>query len=213
MALIAIRTVVDIALHTLMLLVGLPLGMANRAREDRVVRWVRVAVAAGVGAAVLHGEPGVIEGGVQPRLRVMAGLASRGEAYRFVIWVCGVVVVLLVARIAIRGKVLIVVVHMALVAWHAYVSAGERPSVRTVVEFPVGPRHRVMTHLAGLRESDSLVWRIVSLVVVVQMAGHARRVGQFVVVVHVALCALQSRVRAGQRPSCLAVIERRSRPR
>ena len=56
-----------------------------------------------------------------------------------------------------------------------------------MIELAIGPEDGVMTHLAGLRESCRLMGRIVRLVVVVQMAGHASRIGQFVVVVHVAL--------------------------
>lgn len=44
------------------------------------------------------------------------------------------------------------------------------------------------------------------------MTGHASRVGQFVVVVHVALRARQGGMRAGQRPSGFAVVELRPRP-
>jgi len=206
-ALIAILTVVDIATHALVLLIGLRLAVTNRARKDRVVRWVRVAVAAGFGPAVLYGEPSVVKLGVRPHLRVMAGLASGREPRRLVVRVRGVVVVLLVTRITIRGSVLIVVVHVALVARHLDVGAGKRPTRRGVIELAIGPNHRVMTHFAGLGESGSLVRRIVGLVVVGQMAGHACRVLQFVVVVHVALRALQRLVRARQRPSGLAVIE------
>src|SRR5690242_1589551 len=101
MALIAVRAVVDIAVHTLMVLIGLSLGMTNRAREDRIVRRVGVAVVASFGAAMIHGEPGVVEGGVRPDLGVMAQRASSGEAGRLMVRVGGVVVVLLVTRVAI----------------------------------------------------------------------------------------------------------------
>ena len=123
MALIAVGAVIDIAAHTLMLLVGLPLGVTNRAGKDCVVRRVRVAVATGFGAPMLHGEPGVVKCGVQPSLGVMAGLASGREPSRFVVGVGGVVVVLLVTGITVRRKVLVVVVHMTLAAGHLRVRA------------------------------------------------------------------------------------------
>jgi len=66
MALIAVLAVVDIATHALMLLVGLRFPVANRARKYRVIRWIRVAVAARACAPVLHGEPGVVEHSSQP---------------------------------------------------------------------------------------------------------------------------------------------------
>jgi hypothetical protein len=67
------------------------------------------------------------------------------------------------------------------------VCAGQGPTRRAVIELAIRPKHCVMTHLAGLRESCRLMGRIVGVVVVVQMAGHAGRVRQFVVVVNVTL--------------------------
>lgn len=66
MALIAILAVVDVARHTLVVLVGLSLRVANRAGKYRVVRWIRVAVAARTCPPVLHGEPGMVEHGSLP---------------------------------------------------------------------------------------------------------------------------------------------------
>jgi len=91
--------------------------------------------------------------------------------------------------------------------------AGKRPTGSAVIEFAIRPGDGVVTHFAGLREPCRLMRRIVGLVVVVQVASHASRIRQLVVVVHVALRTLQRFVRAGQRPSGLAVIELRSRPR
>jgi len=101
MALIAILTVVNIVLHALMLLVGLRLGVTDRAREHRVIRRVGVAVAAGLGPDVVHGEQGVVERGIRPDLCVMTELTSGREASRLVVWIGGVVVVLLVTRVTI----------------------------------------------------------------------------------------------------------------
>ena len=61
MALIAIRTVVHIAGHTLVFLVRLVLAVAVGAREDGVVRRVRVATVATTRIPVIHGEPLVVE--------------------------------------------------------------------------------------------------------------------------------------------------------
>ena len=61
MALIAVRAVINVTRHTLMLLVGLRFPVTNRAGKHCVVRWIRVAVAARTCPSVLHGEPGVVE--------------------------------------------------------------------------------------------------------------------------------------------------------
>jgi len=66
MALIAVLAVIDVARHALMVLIGLSLGVANCAGEHRIVRWIRVAVAARTGPPVLHGEPGMVEHGSLP---------------------------------------------------------------------------------------------------------------------------------------------------
>lgn len=66
MALIAVRAVINVTRHTLVLLVGLRLPVTNRAGEDRVVRWIRVAVAASTCPSVLHGKPGVVKYGALP---------------------------------------------------------------------------------------------------------------------------------------------------
>ena len=67
MTLVTVRTVVDIPGHALVVLVGRSLGMATSAREHRKIRRIRVARRAhAVGAAVIRGEPGVVEGGSQP---------------------------------------------------------------------------------------------------------------------------------------------------
>ena len=212
MALIAILAVVNVVPHTLMLLVGLRLGMTDRARKDRIIRRVGVAVTAGLGSSVIHREPGVIERGIGPRLGVMAELARGWEASRLMVWIGGVVVILLVARVTIRGKVLVVIVHVALVAGDLDMRAGKRPTGCPVIELAIRPRHRVVTHLAGLGEPCGLVGRIVRLVVVIQVARRASGIGELVVVVHMALRTLQRFVRAGQRPAGLAVIELCSRP-
>ena len=77
---------------------------------------------------MIHGEPGVIEDSPQPRICGVASLASRRKPGCLMIRVRGAVVVLLVAGITVRGKVLVVIVHMALVAKHLGVSAGQWPA-------------------------------------------------------------------------------------
>jgi len=187
MALIAIDAVIDIPLHTLVVLVGLRLGVTNGAREHRIVRWIRVAVVARGCSPMLHGEPGVVEVSSLPRIRGVAGQAGSRKSSRLMVGVGCAVVVLLVAGITVSRKVGVVIVHMARAAGHLKVRAGQRPAGGAVIELAIGPQDGVMTHLALLRESCRLMRRIVGVVVVGQMAGHTRCVGQFVVVIHVAL--------------------------
>ena len=131
MALIAVRAVVDIAMHTLVMLVCLLFRVTDRAGKHRVVRWIRVAVAARLCISVVHGEPGVVEFGVQPCL--------------------------LMTGITVGGKVVVVIVDVALAAEHLNVRAGQRPTGCAVIELAISPEHRVMAHLALLRESGGLV--------------------------------------------------------
>ena len=137
----------------------------------------------------------------------MASLASGRESSCLVVRVCGAVVILLVTGITIGGNVYVVVVHVALVAGHGLVCTSEGKFRLTVIEGRGYPRRRVMTHFTLLRESCLPVIGVVGLGVVRQMAGDTRRVRQFVISVDVALRTLQRRMRAGQSPSGLAVVE------
>ena len=65
-----------------------------------------------------------------------------------------------------------------------------------------------MAHGAILRESASLVRRVVGAVVIGLVAAPAGAAGQAVVVVHVALRALQRGMRTGQSEAGGSVIER-----
>ena len=71
-----------------------------------------------------------------------------------------------------------------------------------------------MTLLAGLREARTDVIRIRRSLEILQVTVHAVRVRarQVVIVVDVALCALQRRVRTGEREPSGGVVERRARP-
>ena len=83
-----------------------------------------------------------------------------------------------------------------------------------MVEFRVDPRHRVMTGLARRRET--CVWhRADRIAVIVLVARNARRAGDVVVVVDVAIRTLprRHRVRSGQWKCGLGVIEGRRLPR
>ncbi len=70
-----------------------------------------------------------------------------------------------------------------------------------------------MASLAGLRELCLHVVRIRRALIVLQVAGHARRGRQVVVAVHVALRAGQRLMRSGERKSYRAVVKSRRLPR
>ena len=81
-----------------------------------------------------------------------------------------------------------------------------------MVERGAVPIHRRMAGGTILREIDGLVRRIVGAVVVGLVAVPAGRAGQAVVTVHMALCALQARVRARQGEAGGGMIENCARP-
>ena len=98
MALVAIRAVIHIVAVTLMTRIRLRLQVAAGARENRVVRRIRVANGANSsGISVVNWKPGVVERRSRPRGCAVAGLAGSGETRRLVIRVSGVLVIGLMA--------------------------------------------------------------------------------------------------------------------
>lgn len=177
--LIAIHTVVYISAHAPVFRIGLGLGMTICAGEDGVVARIRVAGAAhSVGAAVIQREIGVIELSIRPLDRIMAGRAGGRELGRDVIRIGRVLVVRLMTAVAIRGQARVVVVDVAVDACSRryYVRAGQREASLAVVEGGVGPLDRVVTDLAGLRESSGHVVRILGVVEIRQVASDTSRV-------------------------------------
>lgn len=137
MALVAIHAVVYIASHALVILVGLRLQVAVSAGEDRII--VRVGVtstANAVGAAVVGGEPSVIERSVGPDFGVMASRASGREPSCNVVRVVGPLVIRLVTAVAVGRQSRPVVVDVAVGADTRGdgVRAGQRESRLAVVK-------------------------------------------------------------------------------
>ena len=210
--LVAIHAVVNVTPNTLMPRVSLRLGVAIGALEHREVVGVRVTRRTdAVGITVIHREPRVVELAVRPLHGVVAHLAGRRKAGRGVLWIDGVLIVGLVAAVTGSGQVRVIVVDVAVGAESRRhgVGTGERESGLAVVEVGVGPGDGVVTELACLRKTGSHVVRIVCAVKVIQVASHARRVIEFVIVINVAIGALARRhgMFAGQRPARLSVIE------
>ena len=137
----------------------------------------------------------------------MADGAVLGETGRLVWRVIGSVVIRLVAAPA-RGTCQIVVaVDVTRRACLGGVGSQEGEAGGRVVELGSVPIDRGMADSAILREVLCLVRRIGGVVVVSEVAVDTRATGQAVVVVGVALQALQGGVRAGEGESGCAVVE------
>src|SRR5919109_587139 len=139
----------------------------------------------------------------------MAQVARLRETCRRMVWIGGFVVISQVAGSACSVGQLVVIVDMALTALCAgEMEPGQRPAGGGVIEFAIGPQHRVMAVLARGGEAQlDVVDGSRRRVVVVLVARYASCVGEIVVVVDVALAALGSGVCAGERESGSSVIE------
>jgi len=190
MALVAVRAVVDVALHSLMILVGLRLGVAVRAREDgEVIRVCMAGAANAVRIAVVQREIGVIEIGIRPLHGVVTRRACGWEMRGRVVRIIRVQVIRLVAAVAIRRQRRVVAIDVAV---HAdsrrhHVRAGQRESRFAVIEHCVRPLNGVVTDFARLREFRRHVIRILGAVEVRKVASYARGIVQLVIVVDVAV--------------------------
>lgn len=118
-----------------MLRIGLGLGMATGASEQRIVGWV--GVTGGTHAfrpAMIAREPGVVERCSLPRTGGMAGLAGGREVRSRVVRIGRGLVVGLVTGVAIRRNRRVIVVHMAAGTGHGGVLAGKRKRRIAVIE-------------------------------------------------------------------------------
>src|SRR5579872_5852148 len=98
MALVAVDAVVNVVPHALMVRVCLALGMAVRAREDRVIVRVRMARGANtVRIAVIGWEPCVVKDGTEPRSGVVACLACGRKSGCNMVGIVGSLVIRLMA--------------------------------------------------------------------------------------------------------------------
>lgn len=119
MAVITIDAVVNVAIHALVVLIGLRLLVTVGASEHREIVRVRVARRAHtIGSAVIRREPRVIEGRIQPVRCAVARITRRREPGCLVVRVGCAVVVIDVARVAVGRQRRVVVVHVAHRAGH-----------------------------------------------------------------------------------------------
>src|ERR1700757_425262 len=154
MALIAVHAVVDVSAHPPVLAVGVGLAVAVGALEDAVVIRIGVAGAANtIGAAVIHVEPGVTEGGALPARGGVAGRTRRGETDRHVVRIGRPRVVRLVASVAVGGQGRVVVVYVAACAAHRGMRTGQRERGVVVIKRCRRPGTRAVAYVALLRES------------------------------------------------------------
>ncbi len=111
----------------------------------------------------------------------------------------------------VRAVQCVVAVHVALVALHARMGAGQRESRRVVVKGRVVPRGRGMALLTGLREAGLHVVRIGRAVEVLDVAGCAIRRCSHKLAVDVALGTANINVSARQRKlrECIVIESRR----
>lgn len=108
-----------------------------------------------------------------PAHRVMALRAILWEVTSLVRWVVGTVVVRLMAVPTSAAGQAVIVVHMALNARYAGVSAGQHEARNGVVELGVSPDVHSMTCFAGERKIRRRVVHRPALLIVREVAGDA----------------------------------------
>lgn len=141
----------------------------------------------------LESGAGVVESAIGPENSVMAAFARRGESRRDVVHRRGcIVVIVLVAGDARRAGQVVIVVNVTIgtLARRNGVRSGQGKSGAVVVKSRVQPGRRVVALIACLGEVGRNVIRIGRALVVSQVATHARRIRDVVVVVDVTVGAL-----------------------
>jgi len=158
---------------------------------------------------------GVIEGRTSPRGGVVALFARLGKVGLHVVGIGGALEILQVTRDAgsVRAGEAVVAIHVALLTLQRCVCAGQGESHAGMIEGSASPGCCVVTLLAGLGEVGLHVIGIGRALIVLQVARHAGRYGDAVVVVDVALRAGNRNVRSGEGKSRGRVVERRRLPR
>lgn len=218
MARITASGVVHIVRHTSM--VGIRVRLAVRvtvdAGEGGVIGRINVARSArsphaGMRAGI-NREPGVIKGGSCPRSGVVAQRAGGGEGRRGVVGISGALIIRLMAGVAVRGRSRKLAVNVATGAGHGGVRAGQREGCGVVVEARGRPGRRRMAHLTLLREPSCCVIRVIGVLEVLQVAGHALSAQVGELPARVAALALQGGVRPRKREPAQRVVERRIGP-
>jgi len=176
-----------------------PGDVATRARYRRVE------------ASQREGGLTVIEHGSGPRSRRVAGGAGGRKSRGNVVWIGRIVVVLGMARVAVRRGPHEDIIDMAAGAGHRGVESGQREGRVVVIEHGACPRSLRMAGRAGCREASSYMAWIRGVVVIRLVATIAILRNRRVVAVDVALNAGERRVETNQR-EYRRVIENRGIP-
>jgi len=176
-------------------------AVAARALEHRIVRRIRVASGAhSIGVPVIEREEGVI-GGRQsrrnPRRRGMAGSAGGRPSRRHMVRIRGPGEIRLMAGVTSRRRAGKNIVDVALDAINRGVRAGQREGRAVVIERGPGPCSGRMAGIARGGKPRRGVSRIGGAVPIGLMAAIAGGGQGCVVVIGVALCAGQGRMRPG----------------
>ena len=138
----------------------------------------------------------VVECGAHPAAGVVTGFASLRESAGNVVGIRGSLEILEVAshaRSAVQGVVAVDVAIGAL-SRRICVQAGQREASGGVIKLAIGPLHDVMALLTGCRETG-VRHRSGGAGEIFLVTGEARRAGQVVIVVDVAIDALTGRIR------------------
>lgn len=213
MALIAIRTAIDVAVHAAVVRIRLRLAVADGAGKYRVIRGIGVASGTDTSRIAMVGwEPGVVEGRSGPRAGGVAGLTGGREPGRRVIRICRGLIVGLMAREAVGRNRGVVIVDVATGTGDRRMFPGQGKCGVAVVERRRDPGRGVVAHFALLREPRLNVVRVGGSLEVVAMAGGARGAVQAVVAIDMALRTLQRNVRPRQGKPGGRVIEGGIRP-
>jgi len=162
--------------------------------------------------AMVHREPGVIEGCAQPSGRRVTGCARGRKSGRHVIRTVGRLIVGLVTAEAIRRHGGVVIVDVAARARHRGMRPGQRETGVVVIETRWTPRGGVVAHVTLLRESGRNVIRVICALKILQVTADTTGCAYVVVAVDMALATLHSCMRAGERPTGSRMIEVRGVP-
>jgi len=161
--------------------------------------------------------PGVVEYRSAPTVRVVTGVAGRGEACRLMVRICRAVVVGRVTGIAERSGDVVVAVDVAVgtLPRRNRVLSGQRPAGCSMIERAIHPVDRVVANLARRRKiGRNVVHRRLRVVVIVLVTTHTGGNSDVVVAVDVTIRALPrwNGMLSGQGPAGCGVIERAIHP-
>ena len=167
-ALVAIRAGIYVSAHIRMSEIRrVVIPMASSALEDGIITRVRMAGCAhAICIPVICREVRMVEGGSCPRRGGVARVARRREARRRVVRIRGPVVIRLMAAVAGSRQRRVVVVHVATIAGHTGVRAGQRECRRAVIERCARPCRCAVAGVAGGREAYLRVNRVIRIVVI-----------------------------------------------